>query len=145
MEGIRKELEQTNAEKDETRAAADKVSEQIEAVDTELTELYAKKDEKRELYWKARYDFKEQRNTIDHIEWMQRQKDKVIQNEEYKMEREEERQDAIKSLPHPYQKELDCCEHLVSYLNTLKMRAGLIIDNEAVARQAQAQLNKEAI
>jgi len=43
------------------------------------------------LYWKARYDFKEQRNTIDHIEWMQRQKDKVIQNEEYKMEREEER------------------------------------------------------
>jgi len=70
MEKIRKELEQTNAEKDETRAAADKVSEQIDAVDAELTELYSKKDEKRELYWKARYDFKEQRNTMDHIEWM---------------------------------------------------------------------------
>ena len=62
----------------------------------------------------------------------------MIQNEAYKQEREEERKEAIKNLPHPYQKELDCCEHLVGYLNTLKMRAGLIIDNEEVARQAQA-------
>lgn len=73
-----------------------------------------------------------------HIEWMQRQKDKVVQNQSYKLEREEERQEAIKSLPHPYQKELDCCEHLIGYLNALKVRAGLVIDNEAVARKAQA-------
>ena len=30
-------------------------------------------------------------------------------------------------------------------MNSLKMRAGLIIDNEEAARQAQAQLQKEAI
>jgi len=130
METIRKELEQTNAEKDESRANADKVSEQIEAVDEELSALYAKKDEKREAYWKARYDFKEQRETIMHIEWMQRQKDKVVQNASFKAEREEERMEAIKSLPHPYQKEIDCCDHLTSYLHTLKVRAGLVIDNE---------------
>ena len=70
MELIRKDLEQTNAEKDETRAAADKISEQITAVDEELTALYGKKDAKREEYWKGRYDFKEQREKIMHIEWM---------------------------------------------------------------------------
>ena len=145
MELIRKDLEQTNAEKDETRAAADKISEQITAVDEELTALYAKKDAKREEYWKGRYDFKEQREKILHIEWMQRQKDKVLNHEAYKQEREEERKEAIKSLPHPYQKELDCCEHLIGYLTSLKVRAGLIVDSEEAARQAQAQLNREAI
>lgn len=79
------------------------------------------------------------------IEWMQRQKDKILLNQEYKLERENERKNAIKSLPHPYLKELDCCEHLIGYLNNQKVRAGLVIDNEAVARAAQEALAKEAI
>lgn len=65
-----------------------------------------------------------------HIEWQQRQKDKVVHFNESKQEREQERQDAIKSMPHPFGKELDCCGHLINYMTTLKMRAGLIIDNE---------------
>ena len=72
MEDIRKELEQTNAEKDETRAQIDAIQLQIEGIETELTDLYAKKDEKREAYWKGRYDFKEQQESIMHIQWMQR-------------------------------------------------------------------------
>ena len=99
---MRKELELTNAEKDETKAQADKITEQINAVEEELTALYALKDQKREEYWKKRYDFKMQQNKIEHINWMQRQKDKVVQNEAYKQEREEERKQAIKNLPHPY-------------------------------------------
>ena len=39
-------------------AQAALIQEQIEAVDDELNALYATKDEKREAYWKARYDFK---------------------------------------------------------------------------------------
>jgi peptidoglycan hydrolase CwlO-like protein len=58
MEKIRKELEQTDAEKDETRAAMDAIQTQIEKVDEELKALYKQKDEKREAYWKGRYDFK---------------------------------------------------------------------------------------
>ena len=58
MEKIRKELEQTDAEKDETRAAMDAIQTQIEKVDDELKALYKQKDEKREAYLKGRYDFK---------------------------------------------------------------------------------------
>ena len=116
IETIRKEMEQTNAEKNETLAAADKIQEQIEACDQELNALYSKKDEKREAYWKGRYDFKLQREQIMHIEWMQRQKDKVLQNVAFKQEREEERNEAIKNMAHPYAKELDCCDHLIGYM-----------------------------
>ena len=56
-----------------------------------------------------------------------------------KQEREDERKEAIKSLPHPYAKEIDCCDHLIGYLNTLKVRAGLIVDSEQVARQLEAE------
>jgi hypothetical protein len=38
----------------------DAIQKQIEAVEEELNSLYAKKDEKREAYWKGRYDFKKQ-------------------------------------------------------------------------------------
>lgn len=70
MEEIRKELELTNAEKDVTRGQVDAIQKQIEVIDEELNLLYAKKDEKREAYWKGRYDFKKQREEIMHIEWM---------------------------------------------------------------------------
>ena len=48
-------------------------------------------------------------------------------------------------MPHPFAKELDCCDHLIGYLNNQKVRAGLVIDNEAAARQAQEAMAKEVI
>ena len=86
-----------------------------------------------------------QRQEIEHIEWMQRQKDKIIQQAALKQEREDARKAAIKSLPHPYQRELDCCEHLIGYITNQRVRYGQIVDNEQAARQAQEALQKEAI
>lgn len=71
----------------------------------------------REEYWKGRYDFKVQLMEIQKIEWMQRQKDKVINQAAMAKEREEEKKAYINSLPHPYIKEIENCDHLVSYLN----------------------------
>ena len=135
MEEIRKELEQTNAEKDETRAQVDAVQEKIEKVEAEMKAIYEVKDAKREAYWKGRFDYKVQANEIDHINWMQRQKDKVVQQKQQRQEREEERKEVIKSLPHPFMRELDCCDHLTGYINAMKERLGLIIDSEKAARE----------
>lgn len=145
MEEIRKELETTNAEKDVTKGQLDNLQKQIDDVDKELNELYAKKDEKREAYWKGRYDFKKQREEIMHIEWMQRQKDKVVNADAIKQEREEERKLAIKALPHPFQKELDCCDHLTGYLNSLKEKAGLLVNDSLAAKEAQAAIQQEVV
>lgn len=94
----------------------------------------------REAYWKGRYDFKKQREEIMHIEWMQRQKDKVVNADAIKKEREEERQAAIKAMPHPYQKEIDCCDHLTGYMKSLKEKAGLLVNDSVAAREAQTAI-----
>ncbi len=49
----------------------------------------------------------------------------------------------IKNLPHPYQKELDTCAHLIAYCHNLKKKAGLEIDADEQARAAQQQLLTE--
>ena len=64
MEAIRKELEQTNAEKDETREQVEGFNKQITGIEEELNALYKKKDDLREAYWKGRYDFKMQDQEI---------------------------------------------------------------------------------
>ena len=58
MELIKKDLELTNAEKDENRAQQDAIQAKIEKVDEELTALYKTKDEKREAFWEGKYNFK---------------------------------------------------------------------------------------
>lgn len=88
MELIRKDLEMTNQEKDEMRSQLDGLQKKIDDVKKEIDEVYKKKDEIHSAYWKARYDCKKQEMEISHIRWMQRQKDKVVQNEQYKKERE---------------------------------------------------------
>lgn len=52
---------------------------------------------------------------------------------------------AIKSMPHPYQKELDCCDHLSGYLRSLKEKAGLIVNDSQAAKEAQAAVQKEVV
>jgi len=118
---------------------------QITAVEEELNALYKKKDEMREAYWKGRFDFKKQDQEIQHIQWMQRQKDRVVQHKAYAKEREDEKKALIGSLPHPYVKEIDSCNHLISYINQQKIKMGLIVDNEDAARAAQTAIQKEAV
>jgi predicted glycosyltransferase len=57
---------------------------------------------KREEYWKARYDFEIQKEEIQHIEWMQREKQRVISRESEQKQIAEERENYIKTLSHPY-------------------------------------------
>lgn len=78
---------------------------------------------------------------------MQRQKDKAILHEKEKKEIIEAREQQIKELPHPYQKEIETCEHLVSFCHQLKVRSGLTADSAEVAKATQqnllADMNKE--
>ena len=144
MEKIRKELEVVNQEKTETKEELDRLQEKITKIDEQITELYSQKDQRREEYWKGRYDHKVQRDQIAHIEWMTNQKARALEALEEKEKLKQEHQSAISNLPHPYLKELETCDHLTHFLNKLKMQAGLVVDNEALARQAQAAELEEA-
>lgn len=40
-------------------------------------------------------------------------------------------------MPHPYTKEIETCQHLISYCHQTKIKCGLEIDADELARQAQ--------
>ena len=79
-----------------------------------------------------------------YIEWMMKQKERVLARAEEEKHIVEERENYIKSLPHPYEKELDTCEHIINYLHELKRKAGLVQEDEEVARQTQTNFLSEA-
>jgi hypothetical protein len=126
------------------RGEADKVSKDIDKLGQDMSDLFEQKDQKREEFWKARFEFEIQKEEIAHIEWMVRQKDKVINRESEQKQLVEERENYIKSLPHPYEKELDTCDHIVGYLIDMKRKAGLLQDSEVVARDTQNNFLSEA-
>jgi len=144
IEKIRKEIEIMREGQTDVKEQADAVSKQIDKIEEDLTAVFAAKDEKREAYWKARHDHKLQRDHVAHIEWMQRQKDKAVQREAEREEVAAERDSALKDLPHPFAKELETCDHLIAFLHTLKVRAGLEGDSEQVARETQLDMLSEA-
>lgn len=59
MEAIRKELAQTDQEKDEKNEKVNVIQAQIEKVEVELNELYSKKDVIREAFWESKYHYRE--------------------------------------------------------------------------------------
>lgn len=75
---------------------------------------------------------------------MNKQKDRVKNRNTEQKQIEEDRENYIKSLPHPYEKELETCEHIVNYLTELKRKAGLLQDSEVVAQNLQTNFLSEA-
>ena len=68
-----------------------------------------------------------------------------MQHKAQAAEREQEKKDLISSLPHPYSKELDTCDHLMGYIHQQRVKLGQIVDDGEAARAAQTALQKEAV
>ena len=86
--------------------------------------MYTKKDEVREQYYKDKLEYEIENDQIRHAEWISNQKQRLIEKEEYKKKRIEERKKALEDRPNPYQKEIDTCEHLIAFCNKLKVQYG---------------------
>jgi hypothetical protein len=145
IEEIRDQLEKAKESQQDVRGEADKVTVDIDALSEELSKLFETKDQRREEYWKLRYDYEIQREEINHIEWMLRQKYRVINAQMYKDERAAEMEEMIKNLPHPFEKEIGVCEHLIGHCNALKRQMGLTKESEEVARDVQSNILGDAI
>lgn len=71
-------MENIKENQQDIRGETDKVSKDIEKLTQDISDLFDLKSQKREDYWKARYDFEIQKEEIQYIEWMTRQKERVI-------------------------------------------------------------------
>lgn len=75
---------------------------------------------------------------------MIRQKERVVNREKENKKIVQDRENLIKDLPHPYEKEIDTCDHLIGYITEIKRKAGLIQESEVVARDTQKGFMVEA-
>lgn len=57
--------------------------------------MYDKKDETREAFYKAKYEYDLEKAEIGQIEWMMKEKQRIIDQEEYKQRKIEERKQAL--------------------------------------------------
>jgi chromosome segregation ATPase len=104
----------------------DKYEEDIQKVKEELQALYDKKNTVREHYFKEKLEFELEKAEIYHAEWIAKEKNRLIEREQAKLRRIEERKQALLDRPNPYEKEIETCDHLIAYMNKLKVLTGLV-------------------
>ena len=75
----------------DVKTQGDKVTSQITTCQADITNAFAQKDKVRDNYFKSRYDFEVQRDLISHINWLQSQKDRIVEREANKVAEAERR------------------------------------------------------
>eukprot|EP01017_Pseudomicrothorax_dubius_P004919 TRINITY_DN1111_c0_g3_i1.p1 TRINITY_DN1111_c0_g3~~TRINITY_DN1111_c0_g3_i1.p1 ORF type:complete len:550 (+),score=282.20 TRINITY_DN1111_c0_g3_i1:39-1688(+) len=158
------QLQVVNKEIDDAKAELDKISSTKEEKERDLgpqlnskvdefnSQINALKDDKKRIikeHNQAWRKYEEQQDQIKRIEWMTRVKARLQREADYK-KREEERQkreeeeakkaaEASKNAGHPYQKELDICEQLLKYANSLVPAARAVQAKEEVKQEEKAR------
>lgn len=74
---------------------------------------------------------------IGWIDWLQEQKDLMVDNEKARSQHLEDMKQSILTIENPCKKEIANCDYLISICNRLKVRAGLLQDSEQVAKDLQ--------
>ena len=72
---------------------------------------------------------------------MTRDKQRLVEEKEYKAKMIEERKQNLLNRPNPYQKEIDTCEYLISLCTKMQMKLGLIeVQDEAKIQEEQKDI-----
>lgn len=79
-----------------------------------------------------------------------KEKNRLIEREQAIIRRIEERKQALLDRPNPYEREIETCDHLIAYMNKLKVLTGLMqpeADEQAKQEQQKiiTDMNKEEV
>ena len=86
------------------------------------------------MYYKSKLEFEIENDEIYHVEWIARQKQKLISQEEHKKIRQEERKQELLDRANPYEAEIEICDHLIAYMTRKKIEHGLMpAEDESMA------------
>lgn len=118
-------MEEAREKRADIKEQLDKYEEEIQKVKEDLNKLYAKKTEIREQYYKTKLEFEIERDELHLADYIAREKQRLIDREQYKKERIEAKKQALLDRPNPYQREIETCEHLIGYCNRLKVITGI--------------------
>ncbi|CAG9325199.1 unnamed protein product [Blepharisma stoltei] len=88
------------------------ISDQINVIETDKKRLF-------ENFKKTKNDYVKQQKLIKYIEWAGKLKNRLIEDEKRKKEKEALEQLKQLNKPHPYQKEINLCETFINYLTNI--------------------------
>ena len=114
---IRKEITESLGIRDDLRADVQKFEDQIQSIKEEINTQFEKKNELKEDYYKGKLEYEIEFDEIRHKEWISREKIWIIEQEESRVKRLEERKLAIANRPNPYDREIETCQHLINFCN----------------------------
>lgn len=81
IEALRKELDVVREGQNDQKEVLDDLSSKIDTLNDEITSIYKKKDETRDEYFHAKFDYECQQNLVRHVDWLIKQKEWVIKQE----------------------------------------------------------------
>lgn len=140
IESVRKELDEAKDKREDIKQQLDKFDADITKLKEDLQGHYTKKDELREEFFKARWEFEIENDLVRHNEWILREKERIKERDNAKQARIEARKQQLADRPNPFQKELDTCERLIAYCQLLKKKVGLGPQTEEVVKEEQKQI-----
>lgn len=98
----------------------------------------------RESYFKQLYEFEIQNEKIKWIKGLINQGKRIAMANDEKQARIAKKRAELENRANPYSKEIDTCEHLINYCNTVKRQQGLMAPtNEEVAKKTENELINE--
>jgi len=138
INSVKKQSEAQRNKQSEVRDAAEQFTAELDRENEELTGIYKTKDQSREEYYKALYEFEVQNDRIRYVKGLLNQKKKLTADLDERKTRIEQKKAEIASRPNPNTKEIETCEELIKYCQRRKAEAGLVPPtSEQVALQAQ--------
>ena len=143
LDAVRQEQTEVKEKNNDLTEQLNKLNEAIDKQKADLQEIYNRKDQLREDYHHARYDFEVENAQIKHFEHLARVKEGLLARNKDKQERLAARQQALADRPNPCQKELDTCERLIAYVMLLQKRLGQGGQTEETIKEERKQLINE--
>jgi hypothetical protein len=105
----------------------DGLEEKVQAVKTEIGELFEQKNQIREEHYKAKFQYEHQFEEIEYYKYLTHQKDRLVKEEKERLKkiedekrREKERLERQQNMPNPYEDDILQTQYLITQLKLKK-------------------------
>jgi chromosome segregation ATPase len=150
IKGHKDQMDSMKGNREEMKGELDKLDAQKQELSDQIGEIFKKKDDLREEFYKQKYLVKKQQEEIKKNDVMIKRKQRLLDDLARKEEWQARKQAEKASRPHPYTREMDLCEHLIGYCRRVggltheevKVQKDIFFD-EMRAKEISDHVNKQ--
>lgn len=120
---MNKEFEESKNLKETNKEVFEELEQKVQVIKEAIAKIFEKKNQVKEEFYHAKFDYEVEQDEIRHIEYLIRKKEKLVKDEEYKKKREQYEREKLEKLlssePNPYIEEISLARALSGYLQKL--------------------------